>query len=55
MTTKYLITLKENVANENVSLDLRLKKPHKTRNYFILDEIKHNDLMNEKHIKVCKF
>ena len=39
--------------NENVSLDFRLKKIDETRNCF-LDEIKHNDLMNEKHKKGCR-
>ena len=31
-------------------LDFRLKKIDKTRDY-LLDEIKHNDLMSEKHQK----
>ena len=33
-------------------LDFRLKKIDETRDY-LLDEIKHNDLMNEKHKKNC--
>ena len=36
------------------SLEFRLRKIDETRNY-ILDEIKHNDLMNEKYKKTCKY
>ena len=36
------------------SLELRLKKIDETGNY-LLDEIKHNDLMREKHKKTCKY
>ena len=50
MTRQYISTLTTRMAKENVSLDFRL---HETRNY-LLDEIKHNDLMNEKHKKVCR-
>ena len=34
------------------SLEFRLKEIDETRN-FLVDEIKQNDLMNEKHKKVC--
>ena len=36
------------------SLKFRFKKIDETRSY-ILDEIKHNDLMSEKHKKTCKY
>ena len=36
------------------SLEFRLKKLDEIRNY-LLDEIKHNDLMSEKHKKTCKY
>ena len=32
---------------QEASLEFRLRKSEETRNY-LLDEIKHNDLMNEK-------
>ena len=35
------------------SLDFRLKKTNELRNY-LLEEIKHNDLMSEKHKKMCR-
>ena len=35
------------------SLDFRLKKIDETRN-FLLDEIKHNDLISEKCKKACR-
>ena len=38
------------MVKENVSLDFILENKDKTRNFF-LEEIKHNDLMNEKHKK----
>ena len=41
-----------NMAKET-SLELRLKKNNETKNY-LLDEIKSNDLMNEKYKKACK-
>ena len=37
-----------------LSLKLRLEKTNKTRNY-LLEEIKHNDLMRGKHKKTCKY
>ena len=36
------------------SFEFRLRKNDETINYF-LDEIKHNDLMSEKHKKTCKY
>ena len=36
------------------SLEFRLRKIDETRNY-LLDEIKHNDLMSEKYKKTCKY
>ena len=36
------------------SLEYRLKKIDKTNNY-LLEEIKHNDLMSEKNKKACKY
>ena len=38
---------------EEASLGLRLRKTNETR-YYHLEEIKHNDLMNEKYKKTCK-
>ena len=38
MSRKYISTLKTNMANENISLDFRLKKIDKTKNY-LLEEI----------------
>ena len=53
MTRYYISTLKTNMAKENVSLDIILKKIYETKSY-LLDEIKHNDLMSEKHKNVCR-
>ena len=39
---------------EEASLDFRLRKIDETRNY-LLDEIKHNDLMSEKYKKTFKY
>ena len=39
---------------EEASLEFRLRKIDKTRNY-LLDEIKHNDLMSEKCKTTCKY
>ena len=36
------------------SLEFRLRKIDETRNY-LLDEIKHNDLISEKCRKICKY
>ena len=38
---------------EESSLDFRLRKIHEPRNYLI-DEIKHNDLISEKYKKTYK-
>ena len=39
---------------EEASLEFRLRKIDQTRNY-LLDEIKHNDLMSGKYKKTCKY
>ena len=39
---------------EEASLDFRLRKADETRNY-LLDEIKHNNLMSEKYKKRFKY
>ena len=39
---------------EGASLEFRLRKTDETRNY-LLDEIKHNDLMKEKYKNTCKY
>ena len=39
---------------EEASLEFRLRKIDETRNY-LLEEIKHNDLMSEKYKKTCKY
>ena len=36
------------------NLEFRFKEIDETRNY-LLDEIKHNDLMSEKYKKTCKY
>ena len=36
------------------SLQIRLRKIDETRDY-LLEEIKHNDLMSEKYKKTCKY
>ena len=41
------------MAKGNINLDFRIKKIDGTRNYF-LEEIKHNDLRNEMHKKLCR-
>ena len=47
---KYLNT---NMAEE-ASIQFRLRKVDETRNY-LLEEINHNDLVNEKYKKTCKY
>ena len=42
------------MTNENVSLEFRLKKIDETKNY-LLGEMKHNDLMREKHKKTYSY
>ena len=39
---------------EEASLECRLRKIDETRDY-LLNEIKHNDLMSERHKKECKY
>ena len=39
---------------EGTSLKFRLRKIGETRNCF-LDEVKHNDVINEKYKKTCKY
>ena len=39
---------------EEANLEFRLRKIDETRNY-ILDEIKHNNLMGKKYKKTCKY
>ena len=39
---------------EDASLEFRLRKINETRNY-LLDEIKHNNLMSEKDKKTYKY
>ena len=39
---------------EEASINFRLRKTDETRNY-LLDEIKHNNLMREKYKKMCKY
>ena len=53
MARYYISTLKRDMTKENISHDFRLKKIDERRNY-LLDEIKHNDLMTEKHKKLCR-
>ena len=36
---------------EEASLEFRLRKIHEAN--YLLDEVKHNDLMNEKYKKTC--
>ena len=50
MTKYYISTLKKNIS----SLEFRLKKIDETRSYLV-EEIKHNDLMSEKHKKTLVF
>ena len=42
----------ENMVEENISQDFRLRNIDQTRNYF-LEEIEQNELMSRKHKKVC--
>ena len=52
MIKLYISFLKINMV-EKASLEFRLRKIDETGNY-LLDEIKHNDLMSEKYDKTCK-
>ena len=40
------------MAKQSISLAFRLKKMDDARNY-LLEEVKYNDLMSEKHKKAC--
>ena len=51
MTRQCISTLKTSMTKENVSRNFRLKNINESRNY-LLDDIKHNELMCEKHKKV---
>ena len=53
MTKQYTSALEINMTGE-ASLQFKLRKIDETRNY-LSDEIKHNDLMSEKHKKTCKY
>ena len=46
-------TSKTNAKKENVSLGFKLNRIDEAR-YYLLEEIKHKDLMIEKHKKVCR-
>ena len=50
MTNQYISTLKTNMAKGSVRLEFRLKRIGETKNY-LLEEIKSNDLINEKQRK----
>ena len=52
--TKYYISLLNVDMVEEASLKFRLRKIDETKNY-LLDEIKHNDLMSGKYKKTCKY
>ena len=49
---KFLVWLKIYTYFKNVSQGFRLKNINKTRNYYV-EEIEQNELMSEKHKKVC--
>ena len=51
--TNILSISKINMAEE-ASLEFRLRKFDETRDY-LLEEIKHNDLISEKYKKTCKY
>ena len=51
--TSILSISKINMAEE-ASLEFRLRKFDETRDY-LLEEIKHNDLISEKYKKTCKY
>ena len=55
MTVKGMIKLYRSILRANASsLEFRLKKIDETRNY-LLDGIKHNDLISQKYKKTCKY
>ena len=49
---KYIIILKINVAEENISQEFRMKDIEEMRNYFF-EEINQNELVSKKQKKVC--
>ena len=49
---KYIIILKINVAEENISQEFRMKDIEEIRNYFF-EEINQNELVSKKQKKVC--
>ena len=49
---KYIITLNQNMVEENISQEFKWKNIDEARSYFV-EEIKQNDLMSKKHKKVC--
>ena len=49
----YISILKINIAEE-ASLEFILRKAYKTKDY-LLEGIKHNDLMSKKYKKTCKY
>ena len=51
--TKYCIYILKIYVTEQANLEFRFRKIDEMRNY-LLDEIKHNDLMSEKYKKTCK-
>ena len=51
MKKQYISIVGTNMAEE-ASLEFILRKFDETKNY-LLKEIKHNDLMNEKYEKTC--
>ena len=50
MTKSYISILKTNMS----SLEIRLRKIDETSNY-LLNKIKHSDLMSEKYKNTCKY
>ena len=49
MATQYTSILMKNMSR----IEIRLRKIDETRNY-LLEEVKHTDLMNEKYKRTCK-
>ena len=49
-----IIFILKTMMVEKASLEFRWKKVDETRNY-LLDEIKHNDLMSQKYKKTCNY
>ena len=53
MTKEYISIITMNMVEEE-SVEFRLREIDETRNY-LLDEIKHNNLMREKYKKTFKY